>query len=463
MHKLITDLFSDKKVLILGYGREGRATYSLLRRNLPEQKLFLADQNENLATDPALAGDPDLELILGENYLKRCNEFDYIVKSPGIAAVTLPANLDTSKLTSQTQLFLQQYRNQVIGVTGTKGKSTTSSLIYHILRSAGKDTVLVGNIGIPPFEKIDAISEHTHIVMELSSHQLEHVTVSPHIAIILNIFQEHLDHYHSYADYQKAKLKNTLFQDSKDYFIYCNENQTLADFAKVKAVKKYTQKFLPFQIDYFQGQGIHLLGSRIFLQLTKNQELICDFSAGNPLLGEHNVLNIMAAAAACRLSGLAAPEISQGLTTFKGLSHRLEFVAEKNGVRYYNDSISTIPQATIAAVKALQKVGTLILGGFDRGIDYSDLVSFLGENSIPNLIFVGEAGKRLMKNLETASIERTNWYFAEDYRQVVDYAAGQTPKGSVCLLSPAAASFDQFKNFEERGRYFKELVNALPE
>lgn len=219
----LREYFANRKILILGFGVEGRSTYRLLRRVLPEKMLWIADQNVEVKDLELFKNDNNISFYLGEDYLGHFSDFDMIIKSPGISLKQMP-DVDFSKFTSHTELFFRFYRDQIIGVTGTKGKSTTSSLICHIIYTLNQNCLLVGNIGMPPFDLIDQIDEQTVIVYELSSHQLEQTNISPKVAVLLNIFQEHLDHYESYEKYQEAKFRITMFQNTDDYFIYHDDD-----------------------------------------------------------------------------------------------------------------------------------------------------------------------------------------------------------------------------------------------
>ena len=459
MKEFITELFKGKHVAIFGFGKEGRSSYRFLRSCLPGHPIFILDSNTHLQDDPEIANDPGLELITGEDFSAVITEFDYILKAPGVPGSAFPERMDHKRITSQTDLFLRYYRKQVIGVTGTKGKSTTASLISHILTRSGYHTILLGNIGLPPFEGIPEITPETRIVMELSSHQLEYLTRSPHIAVLLNIFQEHLDHYTSYVEYQHAKMNIGRYQDMDDYFIYSADNKLLSEL--VQRETGFGQNLFPYTLNTPGENRIYRIGNsiRIIDQLTE-YELVTP-AVVNHLPGEHNFSNIMAAAAACHFTGASPAQIGDAVGSFKGLEHRIEYVGEFEGVRYYNDSIATIPEAAIEAVKTLKEVDTLILGGFDRGIDYSILYPFLEGSGISNVIFVGEAGKRMRRELGNSTKHGMKLFNADNFREVVMIARQETKRGRICLLSPAASSYDMFMNFEHRGNIFKKNVREI--
>jgi UDP-N-acetylmuramoylalanine--D-glutamate ligase len=451
------------KILILGFGREGKSTYKHLRKSNPNGLLTIADQNPNIIDncrgEACLAPtDPNVTFKLGDNYLQNLDEYDVIIKSPGISLKDFPELMNDERITSQTDLFLQEFHNQIIGITGTKGKSTTTSLIYHILKKQSDNVILVGNIGIPPFDLYDKIDENTKIVCELSSHQLQYIQASPHIAVLLNIYQEHLDHYNSYEEYQQSKWNITRYQNDDDFFVFNADHELLNELWNYVGI---TRKLYTFSNSKPQKQGCYIHDNWIYF----NHEKFYDCSEPRYLKGEHNLLNIMAAINVCKICGVDDDIIRSGIADFKGLPHRLDYVGMHHDIIFYNDSISTIPEATIAAVKSLENVQTLILGGFDRGIDYSTLVDFLILHPIKNLIFVGDAGKRISNlwisrivenpHLQSAS---ANFFDAKNYDEVVDFAFKVTDKNHICLLSPAASSYDMFKNFEERGDCYKGLI-----
>lgn len=454
MKEFLKSRIKGKRVIILGLGAEGKSTYKLLRKLFPDQVFTLADRRDELANDIAFKHSAN-NFQLGPAYLKRLDSFDLIIKSPGISLNQLPANVSSEKLTSQTALFLEVFRDRTIGITGTKGKSTTASLTHHLLAAAGKDALLIGNIGVPPFDVLDRIMDETLIVFELSSHQLEGIKVSPHIAVLLNIYQEHLDHYNSYRDYQMAKYNIARWQKPGDFFIYHhNDIEIPALIRKMMPVSR----MMPFALD--DTPGVHtFISEGEVLTKTKGPHLnICNLNDFDFFRGKHNQLNLLAALSACHAAGVESKHFCDALETFKGLQHRMEFVGEFDGIKFYNDSIATIPEAVIFALETIPNVGTLILGGYDRGVDYAGLIAYLGKTPRMKLYFTGNAGKRLKKELESKFPDRhaCEWY--NDFDEMIVIAIRSTVSGQACLLSPAAASYDKFMNFEHRGNRFRELV-----
>ena len=413
-------LLSGRRIMIAGYGREGKSAERLIQRLVPEAQYVIADGNEQIA-DEAASG-----------------RYDMIVKSPGIPMSVLRNSV--AEISSLTDLFLQVYGDMTIGVTGTKGKSTTASLIHHLIPGS----ILAGNIGIPLFDILDDLREESVVVAELSCHQLENIHRGPHVGLLLNLFQEHLDHYDNYLGYKMAKMQIGLRQVEGDHFFYCTDNRELCELTAANASGMRTTLH-PYSLSDATDEEQRLL-------------------AACPLAGDHNRSNALVA---CRVASLVTRQPISSflslLSTFHALRHRLERVGEYAGITWYNDSISTIPEAAIAAVNAIGHVDTLILGGFDRGIDYTPLVSFLQEHPITNLVFVGAAGRRMLQMLPTTHYPLPTYIVEDDYTKIVPWCAGHTPKGGVVLLSPAAASYDAFKNFEHRGDFYREQILKLNE
>ena len=420
----LRSLLEGRKILIAGYGREGKSAERLIQRLIPEAPYTIAVQVESGKWK-------DESGEWHEDW-----PFDMVIKSPGIPTFHLSPL--TAHLTSLTDLFLQVYGDMTIGVTGTKGKSTTASLIHHLLPGS----ILAGNIGIPLFDILDELKEDSIVVAELSCHQLENIHRGPHIAVLLNLFQEHLDHYEDYMGYKMAKMQIGLKQREGDHFFFCEDNEELREIVKSYELRVKSEMH-PYSIHDISAEEGELLKA-------------C------PLEGEHNRSNVLVA---CHVASLVTrqPLITHhsSLITFQGLRHRMEKIGVYAGITWYDDSISTIPAAAIAAVRALGRVDTLILGGFDRGIDYSPLVDFLKANPVKNVVFVGAAGRRIQQLLSTTHCPLPTHIVEDDYTKIVLWCAEHTPQGGVVLLSPAAASYDAFKNFEVRGDFYAKQIKKL--
>ncbi len=393
----IVPYLNGKRILIWGYGREGKSTENFLKTYCT----------------PA-----SLEVYEGDRSGIDEEKYDLIIKSPGIPMLEY-----SPKYTSQTELFFGQFRNQVVGITGTKGKSTTATMLHHVLSEcSGRPVLLLGNIGKPCLDYYGEITDETIVVFELSCHQLYHTKTSPHVAVLLNIFEEHLDYYKTMDRYIAAKLAIAKYQESQDV-LYCGEGVDLTD-AEPKA-------------------AVHVIAP----VTAKKYEL--------RILGEQNQYNAeFVYRIATEVYGCAPDAVKAALGQVGNLPHRLEYVGEKDGVHYYDDSIATIPEAAICALEAIKDVQTLILGGMDRGIDYSVLETFIEAHDEYNYIFMYDTGARIYKTLTP----RENYYPVADLEAAVAVAKKVTETGKACVMSPAAPSYGVFKNFEERGERFKEYV-----
>lgn len=425
----IIEKLSNKRILIFGYGREGKSTEEYIKKHVPYKSLDIFEgKKEDIKED----------------------EYDYIIKSPGIVMLE-----ENPKYTSQTELFLDEFYKRTIGVTGTKGKSTTASMIAHVINECGKKAILLGNIGKPCFDMIDEIENDTWVVFELSCHQLLHINKAPRIAVFLNLFEEHLDYYGTMENYFNAKA-NIISHQTEDDFYFVGENVP-----DIKSASKHITIKGPMREYKLSILGEHnKINAEFVYQITK------------PIVAEDG----------------DDSKLISAINTFKGLAHRLEYFAEINGVKYYDDSISTIPAACINAVKSVSNTGTVIVGGMDRRIDYSDLLEFIKET--PDVLFIlcYETGQRIYKELgfdfednsafpkEFGNVMSTTYISNPDefYREKrphnvmltvnLDYAVKiakeKTAAGKACILSPAAPSYGYFKNFEERGEYFKSVVKS---
>ncbi len=420
----IIEFLKDKSVLILGFGREGKSTYNYIRRYLPQKKLTVADRKEQNTDDENVA------VVCGENYLYCLGGFDVVIKSPGIsfAEVEIPEN---TFVTCQTDLFLKYAPCKKVGVTGTKGKTTTSTLIYKMLRAGNADCVLMGNMGLPVLDYIDEMTGDKTAVIELSSHQLEFTHSSPQVAVITNIYEEHLEHYRDgMSGYVNAKLNIVRYQGKDDTFIY-NGSQGVDRFINPEEIK-----------------------SR---KIAVSEEDKLPFTLDNPRLkGRHNRHDVLYALAAARLFNVSDQHAAEAAADFEGIEHRMEPVGEYRGISFYNDCIATVPTAVMCSVEALSPQ-TLIIGGLDRGIDYTDFAADLENSGVEVIIGTKTTGHKIIDMMLSAGTKK-QLVKAENLEEAVKTAFEKTQKGRVCVLSPAASSYNEYKNFEEKGRRFKELV-----
>lgn len=453
----------DKTVVLWGMGREGISTFRFLRKYLPGLPLNCLDEDpsslqrfrKTFPNEQQVAFYDTMDQILP---LKNKNLL--VFKSPGISLKHFEDDFWGGELCSQTQLFLELFKKQTIGITGTKGKSTTTSLIFHILKLAGKNTVIGGNMGVPPLDLYEKMLPDTIAVLEMSSHQLETVRLSPHTAVILNLFPEHLDHYKSYQHYQQAKYNIARWQQKGDCLIINNDSELIKAMVSTSTT---SAKVFGFQVRSISNDASAFLSKKdVFLRAGEIKMRWTNLADQTPLLGDHNLNNILAAALVCALNNVSEKQIQQGVKTFKGLPHRLQYVGTYKKVECYNDSISTIPESAISALTTLGRVHTLLLGGYDRGIDYLILINFIISYPVSNLIFLGNAGKKMKILWDQAGNKNDKKsYWFDDFRAAVVCAVENTPAGEKLLLSPAAASYDMFENFEERGTKFHEILKSL--
>jgi UDP-N-acetylmuramoylalanine--D-glutamate ligase len=455
----------EKSILILGFGTEGQATYEFLRKRWPQKVLSIADQR-NLEEYPEdlvrqIESDSTVLLNFGSRYLDSLDRYscEVIIKTPGIPAsieAIARARQCGCSLTSHSQIFLDNYRNdRIVGVTGTKGKSTTASLIHHILKNAGLPAELVGNIGQPPLMRIDSVPEGAFFVHEFSSHQLAEIETSPHIAVLLNIVPEHLDYYASFAAYVAAKENITRFQTPADFLVFNDDYPVPAGIAaRTKAQLRAFSMELP-------ANGCYVRNETIVRNGLNGEEAVIGLDE-IPLKGRFNVQNVLAATAAATLCGVPASVIRDAVRSFNALPHRLEPAGTYKGITFYDDSIATVPEATLAALEALgSDVETLILGGHERNLDFNALGANLPP-SIRAVILFPPTGERIWKAIESHSKNPLPQpFYVSQMEEAVRIAYERTAPGHICLLSPASPSFGTFKNYKERGDSFKAFVKKL--
>jgi len=443
----------NKRVLAVGLARTGIAT-----------ALFCAARGASVtATDTrteAEIGDvvarvraAGAKLELGVHNEDTFLHQDLIIPSPGVPADSPSLQAARAKgvtIWSEIELAYRFRKGKLIGITGSNGKTTTTSLVEHILRSASFPTILAGNIGTPLISCVERMTHDTVTVIELSSFQLELIqTFRTDISVFLNLTPDHLDRHHSLELYSKAKAR--IF-----------ENQGEEDFAVLNADDPATTPLAPTQphVYWFSrkqraAQGAFLRGEDIVFRNDGKEEIVLKREEV-PLPGAHNLENVLAAIAAARISGASANAVGEGVRSFAGVEHRLEFVSEINGVRYYDDSKATNVDATLKALDSFPGRILIILGGKDKGSDYTPLQAPLRERAILALL-IGAAADKIASQIDGAvAIER-----AGTLDHALEIASQAARPGDIVLLAPACASFDQFENYEHRGRVFKGIVHEL--
>ncbi|MBI2442759.1 MAG: UDP-N-acetylmuramoyl-L-alanine--D-glutamate ligase [Candidatus Levybacteria bacterium] len=461
----------------MGLGIEGLSSVRYLSEK-GAKVTVLDERDEEFLDQKALSEAKKLgvRLITGRTSMDNLGQFDVILRSPGVKALRRELQEAREKgaaITSQTQLFLEECPCRVIGVTGTKGKGTTSTLIYEMLKKSGFDAYLGGNIGKPPFEFLNKLSSRSIVVLELSSFQLQDVTISPHIAVLLMIAPEHLNYHEDMSEYVEAK-RNILRFQTKDDFVILNR-----DYLPTNESDIYTDGKVFFVSRERSGvdQGCFVRDGAIWMSMQGHasgrsapkgvQEAtwkIID-TEKIKLPGKHNWENVCAAVMAATLAGAAKEDVVAVLSTFAGLEHRLELVREVGGVKYYDDSFSTTPETAIAAIESFAAPEILILGGSSKHSDFTELGEVIGKaKNIKVIIGIGVEWENIKKSVEQRAEGRPEILMiegAKDMKTIVAAAAKIALPGDVVLLSPACASFDMFKNYKERGEQFKQEVARL--
>lgn len=401
----------------------------------------------------------NFDLYLGENNLENLKGFSIIFRSPSCRPDT-PEIVDEVRkgtvLTSEIEMLMQTCPATIIGITGSDGKTTTTSLIYEIIKQSGKKCYLGGNIGLPLFTKVREMTPEDVVVLELSSFQLMDMQISPHIAVITNISPNHLDIHKSYEEYIDAKKNIFKSQNENDILVINYDNEITKEFKN-----EANGKVIYFSRKSKLDDGIIYDDEKIKKCKDKVRRHILNVKDIH-LRGVHNYENVCAAIAAT--ASLVEPEIqAKAIQNFKGVAHRLEFVREIDGVKWYNDSIGTSPTRTIAGLNSFDEKIVLIAGGYDKHLDYTPIAKPIVEN-VSKLILMGATAEKIEKVVRDeleAQGKDMPIYHCSSLNEVVNKAKEIATSDEIVLFSPASASFDLFKNFEERGNLFKELVNNL--
>jgi UDP-N-acetylmuramoylalanine--D-glutamate ligase len=439
-----------KHVLVIGLARTGVATARFCGEHGATVTAMDSHAESELGADVLSLREEGVKLELGGQPESSLLKQDLVIPSPGVPAdapLLQSARAQGITVWSEIELADRFLDGRLIAITGSNGKTTTTSLVHHILRVAGFSTMVAGNIGTPLISRVALSSEDTITVAELSSFQLELIeTFHADIAVLLNLTPDHLDRHKTMDAYAGAKAR--VF-----------ERQTESDFAVLNADDPATVKLAPKrpQIYWFSRkqrvlQGAYLRGEEIVFRTSKQEEVLLKREEIS-LPGAHNLENVLAAVTAARLEGASISAIAEAVRTFPGVEHRLEFVAEIDGVRYYNDSKATNVDATLKALEAFPGKFLIILGGKDKGSDYSVLNNALRERGVLALL-IGAAAEKIGQQIAgSVPVER-----AGTLERALEIAAQAARRGDVVLLAPACASFDQFKDYEHRGQVFKELV-----
>ncbi len=473
--------WKNKKVGILGFGLEGLSSARFLYNKGAEIWILDKKKSEDFAQDFLALGRKIAKgSVLGENYLENLGTYDVIVRSPDVKRnmkELIAAEKKGVEVSSHIKIFFDLCPAMIIGVTGTKGKGTTTTLIYEMLKRSERDAYLGGNIGIPPLDFLDKLTEQSVAVLELSSFQLEDLHKSPadvkalagkpHIAVMLMVVPEHLardkfgnQNYHeTMEEYVEAKRNILRFQKTSDYAIL-NRDYIPTNESDIHTLGKV---FFITRERTTTEQGTFVKNKAIWMRIQGTEWKIIDTDK-IALIGKHNWENAGTAAMAATLGGANREDITSVLRMFKGLEHRLELVREVKGVKYYNDSFSTTPETVIAAIEAFTQPEILILGGSSKKSDFGELGKVIAKaKNIKAIIGVGKEWMRIKSVLKTKNLAQRTLLVegARDMKTIVAAADKIARSGDVVLLSPGCASFGMFKNYKDRGEQFKREVEKL--
>ena len=449
--------FKDLKVLVIGTGVSGIAATELLVK--AGAYVYLYDGNDKadpIAIKGKLKSLDNVSIIVGDLADKIKDNVELVVLSPGvptdIPVVTEFVDRDI-KVWGEIELAYAFSKGRIVGITGTNGKTTTTALTGQIMEEYFKSVFVVGNIGIPYTQMVTKTKDASVTVAELSSFQLETIkSFHPNVSMVLNITPDHLNRHYTMENYIDAKFNITMNQTKDDVCVLNYEDEVLRERGK-----KLGCKVVYFSSKRALDNGFYLDGDKI---LCKEGDQVIEIIDVNELqiLGEHNYENVMAASAAAFAMGVSLEALQSALRKFKAVEHRIEFVAEKNGVKYYNDSKGTNPDAAIKAINAMRTKTVLIGGGYDKDSEFTEWInSFNGK--VKKLVLIGQTAKKIADDAEKCGFK--DYCFADSLEQAMDICKETAKPGECVLLSPACASWGMFKNFEERGRIFKDIVNAM--
>ena len=446
-----------RKVLVFGAGISGIGAAGLLEANGAD--VILYDGNEKL--DPAslkeqLGEKSGAAVLTGKLPQETITSLDMAVLSPGVPTdlpVVLAMKEAGVQVIGEIELAYQFGKGDVLAITGTNGKTTTTSLLGQIMKQAREEVYVVGNIGNPYTAVAGQMTERAVTVAEISSFQLETIReFSPKVSAILNITPDHLNRHHTMEAYIEAKENIAVNQTEDDFCILNYEDRLLREFGE-----NLRAKVLYFSSQRKLEEGIFLEDGGIVLCLNGQKETICHVDELQ-ILGTHNHENVMAAAAMAYVYGVPAETIRKSVLSFGGVEHRIEYVAEKNGVAYYNDSKGTNPDAAIKGIRAMKRPTVLIGGGYDKDSEYTEWIeSFDGK--VKKLILLGQTREKIARDAKKCGF--TDYVFADSFEEAVHMAVKEAVSGDAVLLSPACASWDMFPSYEVRGDKFKEIVNSL--
>lgn len=448
-----------KKVIVIGTGISGIAAAELLKDNGIEFVIY--DGNDKLTeTDiraKSLAFDT-CQVIIGDMPLEQMEQFSYAILSPGVPTDLPMINQMRDigiKIWGEIELAYAFSKGDVIAITGTNGKTTTTALTGEIMRNVFSDVQVVGNIGIPYTRMAGGMTDETVTVAEISSFQLETVEhFAPKVSAILNITPDHLNRHHTMENYIAAKERITEGQQSEHTCVLNYEDEVLRAFGEELSKR---MNVLYFSSARELENGLYLSGEEIYVSDSNGKQLVCNIHELN-LLGKHNYENVMAATGMALSYGVSLEKIKEVLVRFTAVEHRIEYVTEVNGVKYYNDSKGTNPDAAIQGIRAMVGKTCLIGGGYDKQSEYDEWIQAF-DGKVKKLVLIGQTREKIADTCDRLGFR--DYVFAESLQEAVDICHETAEPGEAVLLSPACASWGMFDNYEQRGRMFKDMVRAL--
>lgn len=431
-------------IAIIGYDREGKISYDYFKKQ--GHTITILDAKEDKQVPEGV------DAVLGPKYLETASEYDLVIRTAGLPLDKLfSAGVSPSKLWSGTNEFFKACPTKnIIGVTGTKGKGTTTSLIAAMLKKSGYRVHVGGNIGRPALDLLnDVITPNDWVVLELSSYQLSDIQSSPHIGVCLLIVPEHLDWHGDFANYTAAKANMFAYQSTDDIAIY---------YANSKDSRAIAARSNGTVMPYYSPPGAYIVDDYVVIDNTQ----ICSV-ADIGLLGEHNWQNVCAAVTAVWQVTKNVRLMQAAIKEFKGLEHRIEYVGEKNGVRYYNDSFATGLHATVAAINAIPEQKIVVIGGYDRMLNLDNFGGFIKNKAknVKHVVLIGASKERVAQLFDKIGVPNYSISQATTMHHIVTDAQAKATSGDAIVFSPGFASFDMFNNFEERGQLFKKEVQSL--
>ncbi|EKE15838.1 MAG: UDP-N-acetylmuramoylalanine-D-glutamate ligase [uncultured bacterium] len=462
-----TSFFKGKKITVFGLGLHGGGVGTVKFLSSCGAKVIVTDIKTREQLAPSLEKLKDvknIQYVLGQHRPEDFTKVDMVIKTPGASWTDknvklaldagVPVEIDSS-------IFFKLCKNPIIGVTGSKGKTTIATFIYEIIKSSGKNVIKVGIGQISVLDKLALLKKDSVVVFELSSWRLSALgrnKLSPHIAVFKNILRDHLNYYKTMNDYIEDKKNIFLFQKPKDWLVINQDDEKVVEAAKTAPSQMFRFSYSPIK----DKKSVFVENEAVYLNNGIDVKKIANFS-DIKIPGRHNLSNIMAAISACYVFGLNINDIKKAIPNLKGVLHRLEFVREFKGVRYYNDTAATIPDATISALNSFEQPIILIAGGTDKGLDFSELSNEILQKTKKVVLLKGNATDDLLIKIEkNNSIEKVKEIEVVDsMEKAMEIAVESGAQGDVVLLSPGAASFGLFLNEFDRGDKFKEAVGKL--